>query len=191
VERAEYCAQVALAVGIASRNVESAVHRSRRGADARDAMPIGPRRRGPEERNVLQLARSLVEHPQHAQRISLDELTALVTDRALADLVRTLVEAAGEAGPLDVERVATGLDAEAGNLLREIAAGEPLEEDAARRTVDDTLQWLRKRRLRAESRELTAQLRDPNADREAVLSAKTHRARERAKLGNPPMGSQP
>ena len=191
VERAEYCAQVALAVGSEARNVEAAVARTRRGEDAREAMPIAPRRRGPEERNILQLVRSLVEHPQHAQRISLDELTALVTDRPLADLVRLLVEAASGDAPLDVERVAEGLDAETGNRLREIAAGEPLPEETARRTVDDTIEWLRRRRQREESRELTAKMRDPNSDHDALLSAKTHRARERAKPKHPPMGSQP
>jgi len=178
VERGEYCAQVALAIGSEARNVEAAVRRAQRGEDARDALPVAPRRSGPEERNVLQLVRSLLEHPQHAQRISLDELTTLVTDRPLAELVRALVEAAQSDAPLDIERVAGELDAEAGNRLRELAAGEALPEDSARRTIDDTIQWLRRRRQKEEARELTAKLRDPETDHEALLSAKAKRSKE-------------
>jgi DNA primase len=180
VERGEYCAQVALAVGSEAHNVEAAIRRTQRGEDAREEIPVEPKRRGPEERNVLQLVRSLLEHPQHAQRISLDELTALVTDRPLADLVRALVEAARSDEPLDVERIAEGLGAEAGNRLRELAAGESLPEDSARRTIDDTIRWLRRRRNREEARELTAKLRDPDSDHDALLTAKTKRSKEYA-----------
>jgi DNA primase len=178
VERSEYCTQLALAVGTEARNVETAVRRTQRGEDASDAMPIAPQRRGPEERNVLQLVRSLLEHPQHAQRISLDELTTLVTDRPLSELVRALVEAAQSDVPLDIERVAEGLDPQAGNRLRELAAGEALPEESARRTIDDTIVWLRRRRQKEEARELTAKLRDPETDHEALLSAKAKRNKE-------------
>jgi DNA primase len=69
VERGEYCARVALAMGSEARHVEAAVRLVARGGDARDAMPVAPRRRGPEERKILQLVRRLLEHTQNEQRI--------------------------------------------------------------------------------------------------------------------------
>jgi len=190
VERGEYCAQVALAVGSEARHVEAAVRRAQRGEDARDAMPVAPRRTGPEERNVLQLVRSLLEHPQHVQRISLDELLALLSDGSLADLVRAVAKAASEEGAMDVEGIAASLGGEAGNRLRALAAGEALEEDRAARTIDDTVTWLHRRRKKEEDRALTARLRDPDADPQELLAAKVRRNDEN-KPKHPPMGSQP
>jgi DNA primase len=187
VERGEYCAQVALAVGSEARHVEAAVRRSLRGEDARDAVPVAPRRHGPEERNVLQLVRSLLDHPQHAQRISLDEIAVLVSDRSLAELVRALVEAGREGAGIDVERIAEGFEDEVRNLLRSLAAADALDETAARQTIDDTLNWLRQRRHKREERALTERLRDSGADREAVLALKDSRRKAHAKSQQPPM----
>jgi DNA primase len=191
VERGEYCAQVALVVGTEFRHVEAAVQGAARGEDARDAMPVAPRRRGSEERNVLQLVRSLLEHPQHAQRISLDEVTALVSDRSLADLVRALVEAAHEDADVDVEQIAERLEGEARNLLRSLATGDALDADAASRTIDDTVRWLRRRRETEKGRALTEKMRDPSSDRQALIEAKVRHSKECEKSNHPPLGSQP
>jgi len=190
VERGEYCAQIALAVGSETRHVEAAVRRAQRGEDARDAVPVEPRRRGPEERNVRQLVRSLLDHPQHAQRIPLDELAALVTDRTLADLVRAVVEAARGDEGVDIERVAERLEGEARNLLRALAAADALDEETASRTIDDTVRWLRRRRRKEADRALTEKLRDPDSDQQALLAAKVSQNDEREELKHPPMGSQ-
>jgi DNA primase len=190
VERGEYCAQIALAVGSETRHVEAAVRRAQRGEDARDAVPVEPRRRGSEERNVLQLARSLLDHPQHAQRIREDEIAALVTDRTLADLVGAVVEAARGGADVDVERVAERLEGEARNLLREIATDDALDEHTASRTIDDTVRWLRRRRRKEAERALTEKLRDPDSDQQALLAAKVSRNDEREDSKHPPMGSQ-
>jgi len=191
VERGEYCAQLALAVGTEPQHVGAAVQRAARGEDARDAVPVTPRRRGPEERNVLQLVRSLLEHPQHAQRISLDEVTALVSDRSLADLVRALVEAARDGARVDVEQVAEQLESETRNLLRALATADALDADTASRTIDDTLRWLRRRRHSEEGRALTEKMRDPNSDQKALIDAKVRHSKESEESNHPPLGSQP
>jgi len=146
------------------------VRAAERGEDARDAVPVRPRRDGPEERNLRQLARGLVEHPALGDRIRRDELAALVEPGPITELIDALVEA----GPaLDLEAVAVQLADEARALLRSLAVeDEALDEAAARRTVDDTLEWLRKRQLKRKKRELTQQLRDPGADADAVLKEK-------------------
>jgi DNA primase len=191
VERGEYCAQLALAVGTEPQHVGAAVQRAARGEDARDAVPVTPRRRGPEERNVLQLVRSLLEHPQHAQRISLDEVAALVSDRSLADLVRALVEAARDGARVDVEQVAEQLESETRNLLRALATADALDADTALRTIDDTLRWLRRRRHGEEGRALTEKMRDPNSDQKALIDAKVRHSKECEESNHPPLGSQP
>jgi len=189
VERAAHCARVALAVGSEARHVESAVIQAGRGEDARDAVPVAPRRRGPEERNVLQLVRSLLEHPQHAQRISLDEVTALVSNPDLVALVRALIEAADRGPRVDIERVAAGLEGEAVNLLRSLATAEALDEVTASQTIDDTLRWLRRRRRKEQDRALTAKLRDPNSDWQAVLEEKERRRTEGEASKHSPVGT--
>jgi DNA primase len=191
VERGEYCAQVALVVGTECRHVEAAVRRAARGEDAREAVPVEPRRRSPDERKVLQLVRSLLEHPQHAQRIPLDEIMALVSDRSLADLVRVVVESAHEDAAVDVEQIAERLGGEARSLLRSLATGDALEADAASRTIDDTVRWLRRRRQSEEGRALTEKMRDPDADQQALIDAKVRHRKECEKSNHPPLGSEP
>ena len=64
VEAGDFAQALALALDVEPHHVEAAVRAAKRGEDARDAVPIPPRRSGPEERNLRQLARSLVEHPR-------------------------------------------------------------------------------------------------------------------------------
>jgi DNA primase len=191
VERGEYCAQLALAVGTEPQHVGAAVQRAARGEDARDAVPVMPRRSGPEERNVLQLVRSLLDHPQHAQRISLDEVTALISDPSLADLVRALIEASRDGTRVDVEQVAEGLESETRNLLRALATADALDADTALRTIDDTVNWLRRRRHNEKGRALTEKMRDPNSDQKALIDAKVRHSKEYDESNHPSMGSQP
>jgi DNA primase len=190
VERAAHCAQVALAVGSEAHHVESAVVKAGRGEDARDAVPTSPRRRSHEERIVLQLVKSLLEHPQHAQRITLDEVTALVTDPDLAALVRALIEAAGHGPRLDIERIASGLEGDAVRHLRSAATAEAIDEEVASQTIDDTLGWLRRRRRREEDRALTARLRDPGSDWRVVLEEKERRRSDGETSNHSPVGTQ-
>jgi DNA primase len=186
IERSEYCARLALAVGTAARHVEAAVAAAVRGEDARDAVPVAVRRGGPEERNLRQLARSLVEHPALGARVPADELDVLVGSGPLRELIGVLVEAAGEDRAVDLEELAMRLPDEARGLLHELAIDSAvLEEEAAARTVDDTLRWLREQQLRRREKEITARLRNPSMgedEKRALLEERQHLLAQRRRF---------
>jgi hypothetical protein len=164
IERSEYCNRLALAVGTEARHVEAAVTRAARGEDPREAVPIATRRSGPEERNLRQLARSLIEHPSLAIRVPRDELPALVRGGPVAELVRCLVEAAAEERGVAFAELEQRLSDEARDLLRALAiVDQPLDERSAARTVDDTIRWFRDQDLKRREQEITRRLRDPSA----------------------------
>ena len=190
VERGEYCAQVAVTVGSEAQHVERAVARARRGEDARDAVPVAPRRTGPEERNIRQLIRGLLEHPKHAQRFPTEEVVGLIADASLGRIVRTLMTACAPDVPVDVEGVAARLEAEEASLLRSLAAGEEFDEDAAARTIDDTVRWLKRRRSKDRERALTDEMRRPDADWQRLMESKNPSGGEHEGRNPPPMGSQ-
>jgi DNA primase len=163
IERQEWCARLAFAAGTEARHVEAAVAAAARGQDARDAVPVAPRKSGPEERNLELFARSLVEHPALGARVPKDEIAALVAGGPYAELIRALVEEAGDRA-IDLEALAMRVQGEARDLLRRLAiASDPLDLGTAERTVADTLRWLREHQLRRREREITARLRDPSA----------------------------
>ena len=195
IERQEYCARLALAVGTEARHVEAAVAAAFRGQDARDALPLTPRKSGPEERNLQQLAKSLVEHPALGARVSREEIAALVAGGPHAELICALVDEAGERA-VDLEALAMRVQDEARDLLLRLAvAGDAPDFETAARTVDDTLRWLREQHLRRREREITTRLRDPSAgedekrrlfeERQQLLQQK-RRSAERGAEGNPP-----
>jgi DNA primase len=195
IERQEYCARLALAVGTEARHVEAAVAAALRGQDARDAVPVAPRKSGPEDRNLEQLARSLIEHPALGARVPRDEIEALVAGGPFAELILALVEGAGERA-IDLEALAMRVQGEGRDLLRRLAiASDPLDEATAERMVADTLRWLRDQRLRRREREITSRLRDPQAgddekrrllaERQQLLQQK-RRSADRGADGNPP-----
>jgi DNA primase len=189
VERSEYGVRLALAVGTEPQHVEAAVRAAAKGEDARDAVPVEPRRQGPEERNLRQLARSLVEHPVLAARVARDELSELVPPGPLAELVTVLVDAAAAARSVEIEEIATRLSQEATTLLRSLAAlDDAPSEDVAARTIDDTLRWLRRRRLKEHKKALTRQLRDPGADAQALLEKKQRLISTDPPVDPPPAG---
>ena len=172
VERSEYATQLALSVGTQPRHVEAAVSAQRRGKDPRDAVSVRPRKSGPEDRIAAQLVRSLIEYPALIERVSVDELLALLPAGPAAEIVRALAS-----GPLaerlDVEAICEHLGDDTKRLLRELATNNAeLDSDTASRILDDTIQWLRKRLRNEEGRALTQQLRDEGEDWRAVLEAK-------------------
>jgi DNA primase len=172
VERSEYATQLALAVGTQPRHVEAAVTAQRRGEDPRDAISVRPRKRGPEDRIAAQLVRSLIEYPALIERVSTDELLALLPAGPAEEIVRALVS-----GPLadrlDVEALCEGLGDDTQRLLRELATSDTeLDADTATRILDDTIKWLRKRMRNEEGRALTQQLRGEADDWRAVLEEK-------------------
>ena len=172
VERSEYATQLALAVGTQPRHVEAAIVSQRRGEDPSDAISVRPRKSGPEDRITAQLVRSLIEFPALIERVSTDELLALLPAGPAEEIVQAL--ASGPlAEKLDVEAICEHLGDDTKMLLRELATNSTdLDADTATRILDDTIQWLRKRLRGEEGRALTQQLRDEGEDWRAVLEAK-------------------
>ena len=180
VECSGFAQRLALSVGTEVRHVEAAVRAAARGEDARDAVPIPVRTSGPEDRKIRQLARSLVEHPDLAGRVSREEMHELVPAGPLRELIAALVEAAAEDRSVPLEEVAERLGPDPARLLRQFAAAdEEIEASAAARTIDDTIRWLRKERLTERLRALTRRLRDPDADVQAILEEKERLTKQR------------
>jgi DNA primase len=175
VERSEHATQLALAVGTQPRHVEAAVAAQRRGEDPRDAVSVRPRKSGPEDRIAAQLVRSLIEYPALIERVSTDELLALLPAGPAEEIVRALVSGP-PAERLDVEAICEHLGDDTKRLLRELATNNTeLDVDTATRILDDTIQWLRKRLRNEEGRALTQQLREEGDDWRAVLEEKQRR----------------
>ncbi len=172
VERGETLQRLAFAIDIAVQNVEAAVRAVKRGEDPREAVPIEARRSGPEDRNLHQLARSLVQHPELAARISRDELAVLVAAGPVRETIEALAEVAGEGRAVDLEKISERLAGEARSLLWRYATEETLDADVAGRTVLETLDWLRKRRRTEQKRAVTRLMHEPNADSAALLGEK-------------------
>jgi DNA primase len=180
VERSGFAQRLALSVGTEVRHVEAAIRAASRGEDARDAVPIPVRMSGPADRKIRQLARSLVDHPDLAGRVSRDDVHELVPAGPLRELIAALLEAAAEDRSVSLEELAGRLGADEASLLRQLAAGdEEIDAGAAARTIDDTIRWLRKERLSERLRALTRALRDPDADVQAILEEKERLTKQR------------
>ncbi len=172
VEAGDFGRRLALSLDVAPQHVEAAVRAVKRGENPLDAIPIPPRRSGPEERNLEQLARSVVQHPQLAGRMPQSELALLVPAGPVRETIEALAAAQGEGHGLDLRRISARIGAEARSLLWRLAAEESMDEAAAAQTIVETLGWLR-RRLRAEQkRAVTRQMHEPNADSVALLREK-------------------
>jgi DNA primase len=167
LERGEYCARLAMAVGTEARHVEAAVRAAERGEDAREAVPVGPRRSGPEDRNLRQLARCLVEYPALARRADRDALVELLPQGAYADLILALHDAADERPDAPATEIAAALEGEARTLFHALSVeADALNEQLAARTIDDTLEWLRDQQRKRASRDITRRLRSAELDPE-------------------------
>jgi len=173
VERSDYCVQLAFAVGTEERHVLSAVRAAARGEDARESVPVTPQRNSQQDRVLYQMARSLAEHPHLGERISRDEFVALVPVDPLAEVIATLIEAAGEKRSVAVHELADRLEGESRKLLHALVATEEgVTEDVAVKTIDDTVRWLQRRRRKEQQKELTRRLREPSSDALDLLHEK-------------------
>jgi DNA primase len=161
LERGEYCARLAMAVGTETRHVEAAVRAAERGEDARDAVPVGPRRSGPEERNLRQLARCLVEHPELVSHVDRDGLAEILPSGAYADLVTAMVERVDELRSASPHELAALLPDSVRTLFFALSSES---EALAERTVADTLEWLREQQRKRAEREITRKLRSAQLD---------------------------
>jgi DNA primase len=173
VEAGEFAKLLALRLDVDPQHVEGAVRAVKRGEDPLDEIPIAPRRTGPEERNLEQLARSVVQHPKLAGRIPRDEIVLLAPAGSVRETIEALAAAAGEGNAIDLEKISERLGSEARSLLWRLAAAEEsLEEGLAAQALEETLAWLRKRRRAERKRALTRQMHEPNADAAALLREK-------------------
>jgi DNA primase len=192
VERGAYCTQLALAVGAEPSHVEAAVRAVKRGGDAAAEIPVEVRKSGPEERILQQLMRTLLVYPSLTRHISRDEFEAMVPAGPASRVVLALIDAASR-DRFDLEALAEDLEELERQLLWSLAAeGYEQEPDAAERTVDDTLVYLRKRHARNTDADLTRRMRDPEADGLGLLREKQAlRAAACDDSRTPPAGSQP
>jgi DNA primase len=188
VERAEIVRQLALAAGTEPHHVEAALRAAARGEDAREAMPVAPRIQDETADRFLRgIARSLVEHPHLGRMIPRDEFETLVPALPLAELVATLIDAAAEPRPVNLEEIGGRLRDEARAVLHALLAAEegPPDEETAARTIEDTIERLRLRRLKQRQRQLTSRLSDPAADPDSILREKDDTRRQTVKLAPP------
>jgi DNA primase len=175
VEQGNFAQQLALAVGTELRFVESAIIAQRRGQDPRDAVPERPRKRGPEERIIAQLVRSLIECPELVEQISSEKLLDLLPEGPGSEIVHILLARPGSKA-LDLEVLCENLGDEAQRLLRELAAHDTaLDAETASQVFQDTTRWLAKRQRAEEARALTQRLRDGDKDWRTVLAEKQRR----------------
>jgi hypothetical protein len=134
-------------------------------------IPIEPRRAGPEDRVLIEFARSFVHRPALAREISFEELTADLPTGPVREIVEAIATGDGRGTYLEAasERVS---DAGRALLWRLAAVEETPDEAVARRSITETLAWLRKRRRSEEKRALTRRMHEPNADAAALLREK-------------------
>ncbi len=182
VERGAWEEQLALATGAHPEDVRAAVRAQARGRDPREELPVAPQVEPAEVSKLRRLARSLVEHPHLAPRVQPDPLEGLGA-HPVVELIHTLVRAAAADRRVDLEEISSHVSDAARSLLYALSAeDEPLEEDVAARTIEDTNRWLAGREERAEQRDLTEQLRRGEGDVLELL----RRKQERAGAKNPP-----
>jgi len=193
VERGEYTRRLAMVCGSDARDVEAVVRRVARGDSAPErgegsGAPV--RIATPEDRRFADVVQILLEHPAHAALVDEDALLACAPDQVWNELTAAVLgECRGE-GAVDVAALADRCQGSARErLLRLASRAEGLFDDADRalRALRDTLAWLERRRQRIEAKALTARLRIPSEDHEALLLEKD-RQLERIRS---PGGTQP
>jgi DNA primase len=193
VERGEYSRRLAMMCGTDARDVESAVRRVARDGSAPDrgaGVDAAARTATPEDRRFAEVVQILLEHPDHAGEVEEDALLACAPDEVWSDLAVAVLAECGGKGGVDVAALADRFEGLARErLLRLASRTEGLFDDAERalRALRDIMAWLERRRQRSEAKALTARLRVPSEDHEALLLEKD-RQLERLRS---PSGSRP
>ena len=191
VERGEYTRRLAMACGSDVRDVEAVVRRVARGEAEPDQDEDGGvlvRSATPEDRRFADVVQILLEHPAHAGEVDQDTLLACAPDPIWSELTAVVLgECRGEGG-VNVAALADrceGLARE--RLLRIASRTEGLFDDADRalRALRDTVAWLERRRQRSEAKALTARLRIPSEDHEALLLEKDRQLERLRSPGGP------
>ena len=193
LERGEYCARAGHGGRhrSASRGGGVARGRARRGRSRSRAR--GPRRTGPEERNLRQLARCLVEHPALARRLDRDELAELLPAGVYRDLIAALADAAEER-PRRRPGLAASLEGDARNLSMRSPSRPTRSRELAARTIDDTFEWLRDQQRRRIERDITRRLRSSELhpdEKRRLLEERQRLLHERQRAWNENGGPRP
>lgn len=199
VERGEWARRLGLATATDVRHVELALRQAAQGrnvADTPEQMPTGtPRRQGPEDRFVRDVARLLLRHPALAARVPEGELAPELPEGQWRDLVAQILESVRAGAVPDPATLADALSGEARSALLALALedGPELDEATAASVLDQTLARLRDRRRKEAQRALTQRLEDSSPDDAiALLAAKQRQLEERraARIvpGMPPDG---
>jgi len=164
------------------------VRAAERGEDAREAVPVGPRHAGPEDRNVRQLARCLVEHPALAADLERTELSELLPRGPHTELALALADAARNGRAARITEIAESLSDEARQLLHALSVdGDPVPEANAARTVRDTVIWLREQRRKRDANEIKRRMNATQDPQEkSRLFDEMQRILERRRDDSPP-----
>ncbi len=197
VERIEWARRLALVTDADPRAVEDIVHRSgnrdtarSRGVTAAPSLSEGARNlpapTGQEERHLRQLAQLVYRMPTLLDDAARQRIDDLVPDGSWKSILFLLAEAADEgrldrSGSIDLFQLEDRLDDEATGRLHSIAVDDMLDESETPESVmlGDLLEWFARRRRKAESRDLTRRLRDPDADEDAILAEKQQQLEKR------------
>lgn len=181
VERGEFARLLAMRTGVREEDVDAAVRGAHRGGavDEDEAALPAPRRRGPEDRWLANLAAAVLDHPHLAAEVPLEEIAVLLPDAATGSSLAQLMTVLARGAQPEAE-----LEGEAHVFFTELAATErePVDEDAARRAIYETLETLRKHSHRRERRDSTRAAAQGQGDEEALLSLKEEQLRRRREL---------
>ena len=162
VERGEFARRLALAVGADAADVAAALRRERR-SDAPEAAPAPPRRLGPEDRHYATLLRLLIDHPAELTIHDESGLLDLAPDPDWRALAAAVLAAPVQA----LASLADELEGERRRRFSELANEPRPDLDAAEhapRIFADTLGKLRRIRLAAEKKLLTARIASGQSD---------------------------
>jgi len=202
VERGGFVRALALRAGVGEAEVEAvaaprgalrgaggAPGRGRRNA-GEGGMGPAPRRRPriAEERWLRNLAVAVLDQPELAAQVPVDEVAELVPEAPAAlGMLRDLVEALRRGADPSLE-----LAGESQRLYTELDAGErePWDADTARRAVDETLRHMRRHHERQQRAARTRELvqRD-DLDEATLLARKEEEIQRRRELHDVPSGA--
>ena len=191
VERGEYTRRLAMACGVDPRDAESVVLRAAKGdsePDQSGEARVPVRSATPEDRRFADLVQILLEHSAHAGEVQEEELLACAPDQDWSELAALVLAECRSPGGIDVAALADQCEGTVRERLLELASrseGRFDDPDLALRALRDTLAWLERRRQRSEAKALTARLRVPSEDHQAVLREKNRRLERLRSSGGP------
>jgi len=196
VERSEHTRRLSIATGTDPAAVEAVVRAAARG-EGRSAEPeadvavVRPRRSGPEDRHLRQIALIISQHPGLATDTVCARMRDVLPEGRWKDLAFKLVEAGREGclatdGGIDPSALAERLDADQRALLHDILVDDALldSEMPVERILEQLLGRYQAKELEAKEKALTRRMQDPDADLQTLLREKQALLeRKRARAG--------